>query len=94
MNEAQILTAANWRDAVAAALEELPEDIKTSVGYSHPGEKEMQLTIAGHPLDDENGESYVSSVKIRWWNTVREQGWPPQHASLYGPGGMFEERAE
>lgn len=32
MGEETLLSSANWRNAVVAAIEQLPEDIKASVG--------------------------------------------------------------
>ncbi len=93
MGEENVLSSTNWRNAIVAAIEGLPEDIKASVGYSHLSEDTMRVTVAGHPFDDDDGESFVGTIDVRWWNTLREQGWPSEQDSIYGCGGTLEERA-
>lgn len=94
MGKNEILSFENWRNAIAGAIEELPEDIKASVGFAHLGEKAMRLTVAGHAFADDDDESYVSRIEVRWWDSLREEGWPTEFDSLFGPGGTMEDRAD
>jgi hypothetical protein len=89
---AELLSADNWQQAVQEAIEELPDDIRDSVGHSQPDARSMVVSIAGEPIEPEDGESWVSRVELKYWHTLRERGWPKEHDELYQPGGRFSEQ--
>jgi len=70
--DSPVLTKDNWRDAVLAAVAELPDDIQQSVGY-HVADDGVMIRVACEPIDDEDRESFVAEVQVRWWNTRREE---------------------
>lgn len=70
--DSPVLTKENWKDAVLAAVAELPNDIQQSVGYNVADDCVM-IRVACEPIDDEDRESFVTEVKVRWWNTRREE---------------------
>ena len=72
-DDAPVLTRANWKDAVLQAITQLPPDIQTSVGHSFKSENCIVVTVACEPMTEEDGESCVNHVKVRWWNTRREE---------------------
>jgi hypothetical protein len=89
---AEVLSADNWQPAVLEAIEELPDDIRDSVGHSQPDAQSMVVSVAGEPIEPGDGESWVSRVELKYWNTLRERGWPQEHDELYQPGGRFAEQ--
>jgi hypothetical protein len=88
----EVLSADNWQQAVLEAIGELPDDIRESVGHSQPDAQSMVVSVAGEPIWPEDGESWVSRVKLKYWSTLRERGWPHQHEELYQPGGRSAEQ--
>ena len=80
--------------AVLKAIEELPKDIRDSVGYSQPDAQSLVVSVAGEPIEPENGESCVTRVELKYWNTLGERGWPQQQDELDQPGGRFAEQVE
>lgn len=94
MDEEAVLSSDNWRDVVIEAIDSLPDDIKASVGYTTLGEETMAVTVAGEPIDGEDGESFVSTINIQWWDTMRKQGWSKEQDEIYGVGGLMAERAD
>ena len=71
----ELLTRGNWQEAVVEAIQELPDDLQSSVGHARTSEYSMKVIVAGHPMSGDQ-ESHVSTVKIVYWKSVREQGWP------------------
>ena len=84
----------NWQQAVREAIEELPDDLQVSVGYSQPDAQNMVVTVAGEPTMPEGGETWISKVELRYWDTLRERGWPDEHDELYQPGGAHADQVE
>jgi len=89
---AEVLSADNWQEVVREAIAELPDDIRDSVGHSLPDTQSMIVSVAGEPIEPEDGESWVSRVELRYWNSLRERGWPKEHDELYQTGGRFAEQ--
>ncbi len=73
MDNGHVLTEGNWRDAVLAAIRELPGDIRSSVGWYQPTDHLIVIRVACEPLPGEDTEAHVTEVKVQWWNTRREE---------------------
>lgn len=95
MNKAKppILTRENWKDAVLEAIRDLPEDVQASIGHSSVSDDVMIVTVAAEPRTRWE-ETSLSRVEIRYWNSTREKGWPPEQDILYGPGGAAEAQVD
>jgi len=89
-----LLTRDNWQQVVLEVINEFPEDLRPLLGYEVTSDTAMTIKVACEPILDEEGESCISEVRVTYWSSAREQGWPKEHDSLYGPGGAFEERAD
>ena len=82
-----VVTRENWKDVVLEAIRDLPEDLQVSIGHSFASDDVMVVTIAAEPMKSHQ-EACMCRVKIHSWNTVREQGRPPEYDGLYAPGGV------
>ena len=67
-----LLSVDNWRGAVAEAIDELPEDVRGSVGYRDEG-KVCIVRVAREPIEPEDGEASLSDVKVTYWDTLKEE---------------------
>jgi len=95
LDDSELLSEKNWQRAVIEAIEELPNDIRESVGYSPPTARTMDVTVSVEPIDlDDERESHVARIEITWWWTMREKGWPAEFEDIYGLGGIKEEQAD
>src|SRR5690242_9320159 len=70
--ENKLLSRDNWQQAVRDAVEELPEDIQASVGYSEPTKWVFTLNVACEPNDVRDGETSTADVVVTWWDSYRE----------------------
>ena len=94
MEEGPLLTRENWKEAVLKAITELPRDLQASTGHSTQSDNVMIITVAGEHLpsnEDDIVESSISRIRVSYWNSLRERGWPSEFHNLYGPGGIQEE---
>jgi hypothetical protein len=94
--EATVLGKGNWKEAVLDAIEELPEHLQASIGYSFKFENVVTVTLAGErflPVVAQN-ESWVSEVVVTCWNSLRDQGQLREFDSIGRPSGGSEKQAE
>lgn len=86
-DNSQVLTKENWKDAVAMAIAELPENIQSSVGEYVKSDDCVVIRVCCEPLPNEDGETQLNNIEVRWWNTQREQR---QSSISNQPEGGFE----
>ena len=95
------LTRDNWRDAVLNAINNLPENIQSSIGYKFNGDHTVVIIISGCPISDDDGESYISEIEVKWFErrgdteAAKEElagSISPEYAALYERGGKFYEQ--
>jgi hypothetical protein len=67
-----LLQQDNWKLACQQAIDELPADIGSSVGFKDAG-AEVIIKVACEPVFPQDRETFISEVKVKWWNTVREE---------------------
>jgi hypothetical protein len=92
LQDDEILSQSNWQRATIDAIEELPSDIRESIGYYPPTPRMVVVTISVEPIDE--GETHVAKVEVTWWDSMRDRGWPRELDATYGPGGIHEEQAD
>jgi len=73
LEDDELLTRENWKAAVVQAIEELPTDIQQSIGYAFDSAEVVNISIAGTPFDVRQGETCLSDVEVRWWESRRFQ---------------------
>jgi hypothetical protein len=71
LDHATVITEQNWQQAVFDAVDELPADILASVGHATINSRQLLITVAVEPSDE--GEAAVNDIRIRLWDTLREQ---------------------
>ena len=76
MSQDQILNKSNWQQLAIGAIEELPDSLTASIGYSQTPQ-EMTITIAVEPMDD--GEADVNRISIKWFEALRDLRAVQQH---------------
>jgi hypothetical protein len=90
---ADLLDKHNWQKELIAAVDEFPEDLRMLIGYFVTSPESATITVAVEPTDrDHDGE--IRRVEVRYWNSLREQKFPPEQEALYAPGGLCAEQAD
>jgi hypothetical protein len=64
------LNTDNWQRVVRAAVDELPPDLRESVGYSLPDGRRVVLSVAGEPVDPADSEASVTRVRLTYSPTM------------------------
>jgi hypothetical protein len=67
-----LLQQDSWKLACQQAIDELPADIGSSVGFRDAG-AEVIIKVACEPVSRQDRETFISEVKVKWWNTMREK---------------------
>ena len=88
MNDLDTLTKDNWREACLEAIAELPDDITASVGHYQPSDDCLVIRVACEPWEDDESETHVNEIKVRWWDTYRKE---LEARIRESPGRGFEE---
>jgi hypothetical protein len=97
MTIAELLTKANWKNAILQAIDELPEELQASIGSASKSDDAMTVTVAVKPIPTNNerqSKPRVTKVEVIYWRSMRDLGWPPVDNARYGPGGTHEEQAD
>jgi hypothetical protein len=77
------LTEINWKEALALAVRLLPSRLGASVNW--PAETEAVVTIAFEP-EDQHCACEVRRIEVRYFESLREHGWPEELEPVYGVG--------
>lgn len=88
----EVLTSSNWQTAAQEAVADLPADLRASVGHRRIDDRTYLITVASEPIDPDDGETRLRRIQMRYWNNLREYGWPTEHDALYRSGGCFANR--
>ncbi len=89
LKDDDVLSDNNWQQATFDAIEELPTDIRASIGHSPPTAQSVILNVSVEPLD--KGETHLAKVEVTRWNSAEEIGWAKTMEGIFRHAGVSED---
>jgi len=80
------LSRANWQQVAEDAVKELAPRVANLVFTTQRNECGFIILVSERGSVEED---FVGRVELRFWNALKERGWPEEHNEIYGPGGHF-----